>query len=215
MSSRPRVDAGSTETERFWDDLYRGRAARWSGRANPVLVDVVASLAPATALDLGCGEGGDAVWLAERGWQVTAVDVSATALRRAAGAAAQAGVDDRIELERRDLAHSFPTGPFDLVSAQYLQSPVAFPREQVLRAAAGAVAPGGLLLVVEHGSVAPWSWHRDAVIPPPEELLEALDLDPERWEVERVGAPERRATGPNGLTATVADNVVAARRRRA
>jgi methylase of polypeptide subunit release factors len=99
----------------------------WSGRANATLVDVVQDLPPGTALDLGCGEGGDAVWLALRGWQVTAVDVSPTALRRAGEHAAQAGVADRVTTERHELGRSFPDGTYDLVCAAFLHSPVELP----------------------------------------------------------------------------------------
>jgi SAM-dependent methyltransferase len=205
----------SGEAEEFWEGHYSGPERVWSGRPNPVLVDVAASLPPGTALDLGCGEGGDAVWLALRGWRVTAVDVSATALARAAEAAAAAGVSDRVDLQRHDLAASFPAGTFDLVSAQYLHSPIAFPRERVLRAAAGAVAPGGLLLVVGHGSDRPWGWnqHRDhhPDFPGPEQVLAALALPAGRWRPERLASPPRAATGPDGRTATVTDTVVAVR----
>ena len=90
----------------------------------PVLVDVVGSLRPGKALDLGCGEGGNAIWLARQGWRATAVDVSATALDRASSDAATAGVADRIDFQRHDLALTFPSGAFDLVSAQYLHSPI-------------------------------------------------------------------------------------------
>ena len=75
------------------------------------------------------------------------------------------------------------------------------------------MAPGGLLLIVEHASVAPWSWaDPDTAFPTPEQSLAALDLDPSRWHSEFVGAPEREATGPNGQRATVTDNVIALRR---
>ncbi len=112
------------------------------------------------------------------------------------------------------MADTFPAGTFDLVSAQYLQSPVEFPRERVLQSAAQAVAPGGLLLVVTHASVPPWSWHQHTHtrFPTPEEALAELDLDSSQWHSEFVGAPERRATGPNGQSATVTDNVIALRR---
>jgi len=200
----------SSQAEQFWEKSYREYERGWSGEANSFLVDVATSLSPGTALDLGCAEGGDAIWLAGRGWRVTAVDVSATALTRAATHAATAGVADRIDFQRHDLAHSFPTGAFDLISALYLHSPVEFPRNHVLQAAARAVVPGGLLLIVEHASVAPWSWNRDphTHFPTPEETLAALDLSPGQWRTERVGAPERQAIGPNGEEATVTDNVI-------
>jgi SAM-dependent methyltransferase len=112
-------------TARYWDDFYAEKDAVWSGKPNDLLVRYAADLSPGTALDLGCGEGGDALWLADRGWQVTAVDVSEVALRRGAAHAADAGVESRITWQRHDLAESFPDGTFDLVSAQFLHSPVA------------------------------------------------------------------------------------------
>ena len=201
-----REGRGDVEAERFWEDHYRRRGRVWSGRPNPVLVDVVGSLPPGRALDLGCGEGGDAIWLARQGWRVTAVDVSATALDRAAEDAAKAGVADRIDFQRHDLAVNFPSGVFDLVSAQYLHSPVEFPRVHVLQEAASAVTRGGLLLIVDHASVSPRSWAT------PEQTLTSLDLFPEEWRTERLEARERETTGPNGQRTTVTDNVIALRR---
>ncbi len=203
-----------TEGETFWERHYRAHDRVWSGNANRYLVAFAAPLAPGTALDLGCAEGADAIWLAGLGWRVTAVDVSATALSRAADHAAAAGVADRIDFQRHDLSVTFPDGAFDLVSAQYLQSPVAFPRDQVLRDAAARVAPGGLLLIVTHASVAPWSWDQDPHpgFPAPEEALATLDLTPGQWRTEFLGASDREATGPNGQTALVRDTVIAVRR---
>ena len=204
---------GGGQAERFWEGHYRAHERVWSGRANPVLVDVAGSLPPGAALDLGCGEGGDAIWLAGRGWRVTAVDVSATALSRASAHAAAAGVEARIDFQQHDLAQTFPAGAFDLVSAQYLQSPVEFPRDRVLHAAARAVASGGLLLVVAHASVPPWSLaDPDTRFPTPEEALAALDLTPGQWGTERLGARERLASGPDWQSATVTDTVIAVRR---
>ena len=204
---------GGGPAERFWEEHYRKQERVWSGKANPVLVDIAGSPPPGTALDLGCGEGGDAVWLAGLGWRVTAVDVSATALDRASTYAAEAGVEGHIDFQQHDLAHTFPAGTFDLVSAQYLQSPVEFPRDRVLQAAARAAAPGGLLLIVTHASVPPWfRAHRNTRFPSPDEELAELELDPSLWQPEFVGAPERQATGPNGETGAVTDNVIAVRR---
>jgi SAM-dependent methyltransferase len=204
---------GGSQTERFWESHYQKREQVWSGKPNAVLVDVVGSLPAGTALDLGCGEGGDAIWLAGRGWRVTAVDVSATALHRAATRAAEEGVGGLIEFQPHDLASTFPTGTFDLVSAHYLQSPIEFPSERVLRKAAYAVAPGGLLLVVTHASAPHWSWaDPNTRFPTPEEALANLELGPQQWRIERLGAPERLATCQNGESATVTDNVIALRR---
>ena len=198
---------GDVEAERFWEDHYRQRERVWSGSPNPVLVDVVGSLrGPGKALDLGCGEGGDAIWLAQQGWLVTVVDVSATALDRAASDAASAGVADRIDFQRHDLALTFPLGVFDLVSAQYLHSPIEFPRVHILQEAASAVTLGGLLLIVDHASVSPGSWAD------PEETLTLLDLTPDEWYTERLEAREREATRPNGQRINVTDNIIALRR---
>ena len=121
---------------------------------------------------------------------------------------------DRVTAEQHDLPRSFPAGAFDLVSAQYLHSFFAFPRTEVLRTAAHALRPGGLLLVVDHGSIAPWSWNQDpdTHFPTPAEIATELALDPVQWPVVRADMPRRAATGPHGETATVTDNVLVLRR---
>jgi SAM-dependent methyltransferase len=199
---------------RFWDDLYRSRPVPWGERANPLLVEVADDLTPGAALDLGCGPCGDTAWLAHRGWRVTAVDIAAAAVSGVQEHAAAAGLADRVTAEQHDLSRSFPAGAFDLVSAQYLHSVFDFPRAEVLRTAVHALRPGGLLLVVDHGSIAPWSWNQDPDIhfPTPAEIAEDLALDPLRWPVVRADMPRREATGPHGETATVTDNVLVLRR---
>ncbi len=203
-------------TEEYWETFYRDRDQVWTGKANELLVREVAHLTPGTALDLGCGEGGDALWLAEQGWQVTAVDVSTVALARGAARATEQGLAARIDWQRHDLARSFPTGRFDLVSAQFLHSSVAAEgeREGILARAAEAVAPGGVLLVVGHAGWA--SWQRDD--PPMEyrfptnaDVLAALDLGRE-WVVEVDETVERAVSGPDGEPGTRSDVVLRVRR---
>ncbi|MDG4800383.1 class I SAM-dependent methyltransferase [Micromonospora sp. WMMD980] len=204
-----------TDPAEFWDGRYGQSDRIWSGRVNPVLAEVAGALPPGTALDLGCGEGGDAIWLARQGWQVTAVDISAVALERLAVEAERAGVADRITAVRRDLlADGFPTGSFDLVSAQFFQSPLALPREKVLPPAAEVVASGGRLLVVEHGAPPPWSGldPDDPRFASPAEIIAAIDLDPDGWETERLGESRRTATH-DGHTGELVDHVVLVRRR--
>jgi SAM-dependent methyltransferase len=199
--------------EEFWDDRYRESDRIWSGNPNTVLVREVTGMTPGRALDLGCGEGADAIWLARRGWRVTAVDISGVALERAARHAAE--VVDRIDWQRHDLATSFPTGRFDLVSAHFLHSLGDMPREEILRKAAGAVAGGGVLLVVGHAGFPPWESdpHHDVHLPTPREVLEDLDLQDGEWEVQLCEEHERIQTGPDGRPATRTDNTLKIRRR--
>jgi chemotaxis protein methyltransferase CheR len=200
------------EAQQFWDQRY-GQADRvWSGRANPRLVEVVCDLFPGRALDLGCGEGADAIWLAEHGWQVVAVDVSVVALRRAAAVARDQGLQDRIDFQHHDLPESFPDETFDLVSAQYLHSPVRLERETVLRRVASRLTPGGVLLIVDHEVAPPWSPHKDQPLPSRGEVLASLQLDASQWQRVRVDTVDRELTGPEGQVATVADNVIVLRR---
>ncbi|MVU80830.1 methyltransferase domain-containing protein [Nocardia sp. ET3-3] len=209
--------SNATDSATFWESHYSGLDPQWGTNPNAVLAEIVTALttAPGTALDLGCGHGGDAIWLATLGWDVTATDISAKALERVAAGAEAAGVADRVHTARHDIARTFPTGEFDLVCAIYFHTPIEIPRAQVLRRATESVAPGGLFVVVEHASVAPWSWHADQHVdfPPPEQVLTELNLT-DSWHVERCHAPQRTAVGPQGQTATVTDNVLAIRRTR-
>jgi SAM-dependent methyltransferase len=134
-----------------WDRRYADSQQLWSGRPNGALVAEVAGLTPGRVLDVGCGEGADAVWLAGQGWDVTALEVSGVALERAARHAADAGVDVRW-VHAGLVEASLPAGSFDLVSAQYpalLRTPDAAPERALL----AAVAPGGVLLLVHHAGM--------------------------------------------------------------
>jgi SAM-dependent methyltransferase len=136
-----------------WDERYAGAEQVWSGRPNGALVAEVAGLRPGRALDVGCGEGADVVWLAQQGWDVTGLDVSQVALDRAAMHARQAGAS--VRWVHADLVQAqLPAGAFDLVSAQY-PALLRTPRDDAERALLAAVAPGGTLLVVHHADIDP------------------------------------------------------------
>lgn len=199
----------------FWENRYGGRSQVWSGEVNARLAEFVSELTPGSALDLGCGEGGDAIWLAGRGWSVTAVDISTIAVQRGRAAADALGVGTAISWLARDLADWEPDGRFDLVTASFLQSPVELPRERILTVAGAAVAPGGHLLLVSHAAPPPWATqlHTHAGgFPTPAGEVAAAGLDA-GWDVLVAEVRPRLATGPDGGPAHLDDTVVWARRR--
>jgi trans-aconitate methyltransferase len=198
-----------TDVREFWDALYAERPSVWSGRPNAVLVDEIGGVTPGRAADLGCGEGGDAIWLAAQGWSVTALDVSQTAIDRGRIHATEAGVD--IDWQRQDLSTWQPSAQYDLVSACFLQSPVELPIGGILRRGLGALAPGGTLLVVQHAAAPAGSEHR-VDFPTRDDVLAAIDAGPESFTV--VTAEERTRTGMHrGEVMEMTDLVVRIERR--
>lgn len=131
-----------------WDHRYRADQM-WSGNPNGTLVKEVSGLAPGRALDVGAGEGGDALWLAEQGWRVTANDISQRALDRTAAQAERRGLPVECHHADANALNTFQAGVFDLVSAQYASIPRT-PDRRGVRNLLDAVAPGGTLLVVSH-----------------------------------------------------------------
>lgn len=224
-----RFDPAARDAEELWEGMYAAHGGHvWTGRPNAALVDAVADLTPdpnpgartSTALDLGCGEGGDVLFLASRGWHVTGVDVSGTALERARAHAAEAGVADRTRFERHDLGASFPDGTFDLVTASFLHSYAFLDRAAVLRRAAEAVAAGGSLLVVGHvsrpeqlGPLGADFPDADVALPDPDELLATLALPPAHWTVARRELLERTTTFEDGSDGVWRDGVLRLDRR--
>jgi SAM-dependent methyltransferase len=133
-----------------WNRRYAGEELVWTAQANRFLVAEASALAPGRALDVACGEGRNAIWLAERGWRITGVDFSDIAIEKARGLAVARGVEG--EWIAADLLDYRPEPlAFDLVLVFYLQLPAEL-RRPILRAAAGAVAPGGTFLLVAHDS---------------------------------------------------------------
>lgn len=198
----------------LWDERYRSKPKIWSGQPNPQLTAEVSELAPGTALDLGCGEGADAIWLAGCGWTVTGLDVSTVALDRAAAHAREAGVTEHIEWVQQDLAGWVPERQYDLVSAQFLHSTLQ-PWEPVLRLAAAAVRVDGTLLIVGHhpDGLPPWGTHHE-----PEnyftadDLVRELGIEAPEWRLDVAETRQRSVTGPDGGAAILADAVLRATR---
>ncbi|KZB69399.1 bifunctional 2-polyprenyl-6-hydroxyphenol methylase/3-demethylubiquinol 3-O-methyltransferase UbiG [Thalassospira sp. MCCC 1A02491] len=212
MKFDPNVDP-KMDARTFWEETYEKQSPQTSGKPSAVLERFVAGRPVGRALELGCGKGDDAVWLAKGGWQVTAVDISETALGYARANALRSGVQDNITFVAHDLDTSLPDGTFDLVTAQFLQSPLEFARDRILNRAAQQVATNGLLLITTHGSRPSWSSApEDMVFPTPAQARDALGLDMSRWKTVTVDNFERMATGPKGEKGSVIDTVIALER---
>ncbi len=169
-------DMSTPDAKEHWEEHYGERDRVWSGRVNAAFAEIVEPLKPGTALDLGCGEGGDAMWLAERGWQVVAVDISETALQRAAEDADARGVGNRIEFQAHDLSESLPRGSLRSgVGSVPALHPAAGPHPD-LPTCSGHPS-GGLLLIVDHGGAPPWAskLHHHHEFPGADEVVAAID----------------------------------------
>lgn len=195
-----------------WDDRYSGEEKIWSGNPNAQLVAEVTGLTAGTALDVGCGEGGDVIWLAQQGWRVTGADFSAKGLARAARHAEQAGVTDLTDWWQVD-ARTFAAGKrsYDLVTTHFLHPPDGG-MVKVTSRLAEAVAPGGHLLVVGHAPSQAFrhltASHHRAMFRAGE-LLPGLPDDFEALVVEQ----RPRTATRNGTTVDVHDSTLFARRQ--
>jgi len=205
-------DAAALFEPRGWEERYTGEGQVWSGNPNAQLVVEASRLTPGTALDVGCGEGGDVIWLAQQGWTVTGADFSANGLARAARHAQDAGVADRCDWWQVDARTFDPGGrTWDLVTTHFLHPPGG-QMVDVVRRLVNAVAPGGHLLVVAHApSEQLFAGHpeeqRRAMFLA-EELLPALPEDFEALVVEQ----RPRTVTREGRTFDIDDSTLLARR---
>jgi SAM-dependent methyltransferase len=206
----PAAYVGDPAVQAEWDSRYADREQLWSGQPNGALVAEVAGLAPGRVLDVGCGEGADAVWLAGRGWDVTALEVSGVALRRAAGHARDAGVAVRW-VHAGLVEAGLPPRSYDLVCALY-PALLATPDAAAERALLDAVAPGGILLLVHHAGMETGA-HDSGFDPAdyvwPAMVAARLDGD---WEIE-VDEQRPRVTPGGGAGAHHRDDLVLRARR--
>jgi SAM-dependent methyltransferase len=203
---------GDPAEQAQWDDRYGSGPERlWSGRPNGALLAEVADLPPGRVLDVGCGEGADAVWLAGHGWDVTALEVSGVALERATRHARDAGV--AITWVHAGLAEAaLPPASFDLVSTQY-PALRRTPDAAAERALLAAVAPGGVLLLVHHAGMethVPEEGQPDPADYVWPSMVAALLDDDWRVEVDEV---RPRVVPEGGAGAHHADDVVLRARR--
>jgi SAM-dependent methyltransferase len=199
--------------EEFWEDRYRSQDAIWSGRPNHVLVAEVGDIVPGTALDVGCGEGGDAIWLAQQGWKVTAVDFSTVALERGSARAKELGLDGQIQWVHGDLLQWRPGVTYDLVNCQYLHLLRTEQEDDLLPMLAGAVAPGGTLLYVSHffeGQIAEERPHLMKRFLSTEGIARLLDVD--QWEISTASKRGRPDAGEHPA-GHAHDSVLRAHRR--
>jgi thioredoxin reductase/SAM-dependent methyltransferase len=199
-----------------WDHRYGGDPV-WSGNPNGTLVDQVRGLTPGRALDVGAGEGGDAIWLAEQGWRVTASDISPRGLDRIGAEARRRGLDVECRHADANALEPYETGAYDLVSAQYASLPRT-PDDRGVHNLLAAVAPGGTLLVVSHDLAA----MRDAMeasgrsgLFDPDAYVRVEDFvaaisDAPGWEIERNATVPRP---PGAVSSHHVDDVVLRARR--
>ncbi|HEU5301116.1 MAG TPA: class I SAM-dependent methyltransferase [Acidimicrobiia bacterium] len=183
-----------------WDERYGGTDLVWSATPNQFLAAEAADLAAGRALDVACGEGRNALWLAGRGWQVTAVDFSEAGIATGRRRAAEAGVDvdwvvaDVVEWEPEPAA-------FDLAVIAYLQLPAASLR-RVISHAVGALGPGGTLVAVGHDRTNLVDGHGGPQDPDVlwtvDEIVEAIGASGIEATVEQGAVVERRVTTDDG-----------------
>lgn len=227
------VNAGVPDSVAAWEERYAGTGeAIWSGNPNESLVAAVDSLTPGRVLDVGCGEGADAIWLAEHGWDATGIDLSKTAVDRAAEAAAEKGATASFEVA--DISTWDPSGAnsdeehprrggYDLVIGCFLHTRLPDTREELVGKVAEHVAPDGRLLLISHAEMPPWAenldeelghglGHHHEPVTPNGDFALLIGGSPVRWEIELAELRTRAVETPDGQPAELDDSVLLAHR---
>jgi SAM-dependent methyltransferase len=192
----------------FWEERYGGHTAGHNNQPSPYLMAETGNRAPGTALDAGCGEGANAIWLASQGWRVTAVDIASNALSHAREHAEAIGVSGKIDWIEADLTSWVPAAEeFDLVCAHYVHP--AGSSEALFSRLAASVAPGGTLLLVDHDPADQYAAghdHADQSFDP------GQCLDPGQWDIAAVEARTRSVAVHDGHEVVLRDAVFRARK---
>jgi len=213
------------QTSSEWDERYSEKERLWSGNPNAMLVRFADQFDSGpggqgrSALDVGCGEGADAIWLARQGRNVTGIDLSTVAIQRAKESAAVLNLDAQFHATDAIEYASHVGSKFDVVTVSFMHSRDEDQRAETMRAIPSFVKPGGQLLVISHAAMPPWSRHHEHEDRSPRPTfditaaseIEALGLD-DTWEIQVAQELERPATGPDGEEAVLLDAVVLARR---
>lgn len=201
----------------YWESHWQQANGPDAGRAlvpSPYLVREISSLVPGTALDAGCGEGAEAIWLAAQGWQVTAADISTAALSRVSARAARSGAAGQVQWVEADLSIWAPGAQFDLVTTHYAHP--AMPQLAFYQRIADWVAPGGTLLIVGHLHTQDATAHGHH--PPAAASVTAASvtagLDATQWDIATAHEATRHLTNSAGQAVPLRDVVVRATRRR-
>lgn len=225
------ADAGVPDSVAAWEERYAGTGdAIWSGNPNEALVATVGGLNPGRALDVGCGEGADVIWLAEHGWDATGIDLSQTAIDRATESVASKGVTASFEVT--DVSTWDPSGSneehprrggYDLVIGCFLHTRLPDTREELVGRVAEHVAPDGRLLLISHAEMPPWAenhdeelghglGHHHEPVTPNGDFALLIGGSPVRWEIELAELRTREVEGPDGEPAELDDSVLLAHR---
>lgn len=217
----------------YWEEHWEQRPAGGMLAPNPYTVEAARGLTPGTALDVGCGTGTEAVWLAERGWFVAGLDISAGVLATAREFGVLANVEERVQWIEADASTWEPEQQFGLVTTHYAHAPI--PQLEFYARIATWVAPGGTLVLVghlhghdgghderhdgdhSHGHGAGHGHTAAEELEPPEEATVTLQqmeavLDRDEWNIVESFANTREAKLPGGDVRTLHDVVVIARR---